>query len=37
MDKEDWKIVGAGLLIAFLLSLLNGLVVGTVFWLITSA
>lgn len=37
MDKEDWKIVGIALLIAVPLCLLNGIVAGVVYWLITSA
>ena len=37
MDKEDWKIVGIALLIAVPLCLLNGIIAGVVYRLITSA
>lgn len=36
MDREDWRILGIGLLLAVLLGVVNGIVAGAIYWIITT-
>lgn len=37
MDKEDFKIIGISLLLALPLCILNGVIAGLLYWLLTTA
>ena len=36
MDREDWRILGIGLLLAVLFGIVNGIVAGAIYWVVTT-
>lgn len=36
MDEDDWEILGIGLLLAVLFGIVNGIVAGAIYWVITT-
>lgn len=36
MDEDDWRILGIGLLLSVLLGVVNGIVAGAIYWIITT-
>ena len=36
MDGDDWRILGIGILLAVLFGIVNGIVAGAIYWVVTT-
>ena len=36
VNEDDWRILGIGLLLALLLGVVNGILAGAIYWVVTT-